>query len=180
MALHLVPESATQAMDDTAAWAVANMPARQPANRADDATIQRCFNTLQQSLAHYLRASRPAGLADFDPTPDCTPVGDEDDEDLTPEQAIDLATEELLSTPNTVARWLLSHCSTPESKVPAAGIDELHDDQVMELPIPALLAVAMTGTNEQALIALRVLREVAKELNYPQIARRANAMLVPL
>jgi hypothetical protein len=168
----VTPQDA-QAMDDMAAWGAAN-PAR---TRAPDAVLDAVWADYQVKLSAY---RRPDFMPECDQTPDCTPVCDEDNEDLTPEQAIDLATEEWLGTPYNVARWLLSHCRTPESKYQASGIDELHDDQVMELPIPALLSVAMTGTNEQAMIALRVLREVAKELNYDWIAKRANQLVVPL
>lgn len=115
MAQPLIPEAAVQAMDDTAAWAVSHMPVVQPANRADDATVQQCYDALQQSLAHFRRAGRK----------------------------------------------------------PVAGIDALHADEVMELPIVGLLAVLMTGTDEQALIARRMLRDDALEINYPAIAKRA-------
>jgi hypothetical protein len=54
MALHLVPESATQAMDDTAAWAVANMPARQPArSRADEVVIDAAHAAMRMAQAAH-------------------------------------------------------------------------------------------------------------------------------
>lgn len=61
-----VTSTDTAAMDDTAAWAVANMPVRQPANRADDATIQRCFDNLQSAL-HPARtfATEEADMAEM-------------------------------------------------------------------------------------------------------------------
>lgn len=58
MSTPLIHEAAAQAMDDAAAWAVSHMPVVQPANRADDATTQQCYDVLQQSLAHYRNAGR--------------------------------------------------------------------------------------------------------------------------
>ena len=62
---HITPDQ-TAAVDDTAAWAVANMPARQSANRADDATIQRCFDNLQAALhpARLTQSQRMAAYAE--------------------------------------------------------------------------------------------------------------------
>lgn len=181
MAKAPIPEAAVQAMDDTAAWAVSHMPALQPANRADDATIQQRYDVLQQSLAHFRRAGRvPAADPDYgaffgQPGDPRTP--DDDDEAITPEQAQDQAAAEWLSTPAKVAAWLMKHCDTPAGRKPVEGIDALHADEVMELPIVGLLAVLMTGTDEQALIARRMLRDDALEINHTEIGKRAAELL---
>lgn len=55
MALNLIPAADVQAMDDTEAWALANVVHIKP---APPETPDQCYTALQQSLAHYRSAGR--------------------------------------------------------------------------------------------------------------------------
>lgn len=108
---------------------------------------------------------------------------DEDDELLTPDQALDQARDEWLGTPAHVADWLAKETDTPEGWEPVdvfklCGSGDPVDDVATDaLTIGQLLAIVMIGADKPAMTALRELRErVARELAN-DIADRARALL---
>lgn len=108
---------------------------------------------------------------------------DEDDDLLTPDQALGQARDEWLGTPAHVADWLAKEADTPEGwepvdvfKLCGSGdpVDAVNTDA---LTIGQLLAIVMLGDARDTMRATFALRERVAELMRDEIRGRADELL---
>jgi len=94
------------------------------------------------------------------------------DDSLTTEQAFDIAIEELESTPAVVADWLQEQCVGHDSSI------EVEDTQYgLDLTVPQLLAVLMSGDRSATLGARYQLLTAFRRAHMVQAMARADELL---
>jgi len=100
----------------------------------------------------------------------------EADEELTPEQAHDEASEQILSYAESVADWLAKACDCDEVRLPL-DVRDLEPLQIIEGSPALLLTVLMNGDNGQVLRAVHGLRDMAAKHFAAEINERAAQLL---
>jgi hypothetical protein len=121
-----------------------------------------------------------ADLGSYTGSPADPRTDDADEEDfdapMTPAQAHDEATDQILSFAESVADWMAKACDTPAGRLPldVRGLEPL---QIIEGSPALLVSVLMNGDNSQVLRAVYRLREMAAKNFAAEIDERAAELL---
>lgn len=142
----------------------------QRAIRAERATL----NSAGQAINAALRPCFDADYGAYNAHP-LDPRTDDDD-GLTPEQARDEASEQILSYAESVADWLAKACDCDEGRLPL-DVRDLEPLQIIEGSPALLLTVLMNGDNGQVLRAVHGLRDMAAKHFAAEINERAAQLL---
>jgi len=145
-------------------------------HRARDAS-RALFGTISRAVQPASVAKRFAYDTDFGAFAD-HPMDPrtEDDDRLTPAQAHDEATDQILSFAESVADWLAKACDCDEGRLPL-DVRDLEPLQIIEGSPAMLVAVLMHGDNSQVLRAVHKLRELAAKNFAAEINERAAELL---
>lgn len=100
----------------------------------------------------------------------------DDSDDLTPDDARQQATDQILGHAESVADWMAKACDCDEGRI-ALDVSAVDAVQIIDGSPALLVAVLMTGDNTQALRALHKLRELAAKAFAPEIDGRAADLL---
>ena len=100
----------------------------------------------------------------------------EEEEALTPDQAHDKATDQILSFAESVADWMAKACDCDAGRRPL-DVRDLEPLQIIEGSPALLVSVLMNGDNSQVLRAVYRLREMAAKNFAAEIDARAAELL---
>lgn len=98
-----------------------------------------------------------------------------DDDSLTPEEALEAATDEAVRTPYSVAWWLDQTVGRDTSAMPACTESIWQITHMTS--VPRLLTLVMDGNNAQIINAAKRLRELYVSAQSVEIAERAAELL---
>lgn len=138
--------------------------------KAERATLNSAGQAINAALRHAFDADY--GAYKFHPLDPRT----DDSDTLTPDQAHDEATDQILSYAESVADWLAKACDTDAGRMPL-DVRDLEPLQIIEGSPALLVAVLMTGDNTQVLRAVHGLREMAGKNFAAEINERAALLL---
>lgn len=127
-----------------------------------------------RALAHYSNMARAAAAqAAWD---NATPEEDflDDDDAMTEDEARDLARDELLATPGTVAQWLAKAADKAHGWIPNAVDADAHLPDLTEAQLVAML---FNGDRAQTIQARDELRQRFLKAEAAQIKERASEIL---
>lgn len=148
-------------------------------HRARDAE-RAVFRAAAQAIDASQRPFFDADYGSYTGSPADPRTDDDDAEDfdapMTPAQAHDEATDQILSFAESVADWMAKACDTDAGRLPL-DVRDLEPLQIIEGSPALLVAVLMNGDNSQVLRAVYRLREMAAKNFATEIDERAAELL---